>query len=57
MPNDDMGNTDNITEETIQKAAKASGQSIEEAKKNTLELLTKKLVILLQLLHEGCLGS
>ncbi len=43
MPNDDMGNQDNITEETIKKAAKASGQSIEEAKNNTLEELKKQL--------------
>lgn len=43
MPNDDMGNKDNITEETIKKAAAASSQSVEEAKKNTLEELKKQL--------------
>ena len=36
MPDDDMGNVDNITEEDFKKAAEASGQSIEEAKKNKL---------------------
>lgn len=44
MPDDDMGNADNITEEDFKKAAEASGQSIEEAKKNTLELLQKQSV-------------
>lgn len=39
-----MGNADNITEEDFKKAAEASGQSIEEAKKNTLELLQKQSV-------------
>lgn len=43
MPNDDMGNKDNITEETIKKAAAASNQSAEEAKKNILEELQKQL--------------
>ena len=43
MPDDDMGNVDNITEEDFKKAAEASGQSIEEAKKNTLEMLQKQL--------------
>lgn len=43
MPNDDMGNKDNITEETIKKAAVASNQSVDEAKKNTLEELKKQL--------------
>lgn len=43
MPDDDMGNPQNITEETFKKAAEASGQSVEEAKKNTLELLQKQI--------------
>lgn len=43
MPNDDMGNKDNITEETIKKAATASNQSVDEAKKNTLEELKKQI--------------
>ena len=38
-----MGHDENITNETFAKAAKAMGQSIEEAKKNTLELLKKQL--------------
>lgn len=43
MPDDDMGNPDNITEEDIKKAAQASNQSVEDAKKNMLELLQKQL--------------
>lgn len=43
MPNDDMGNPQNITEETFKKAAEASGQTVEEAKRNTLELLQRLL--------------
>lgn len=43
MPNDDMGNPKNITNKTFQEAAAASNQSIEEAKKNTFELLKKQL--------------
>ena len=43
VPNDDMGNPDNITEETVKKAAAASNQSVEEAKKNMLEELKKQL--------------
>ncbi len=43
MPDDDMGNPDNITSETIRKAAKASGQTEEEAKKNMLDLLKHEL--------------
>ena len=41
MPDNDMGNPDNITNKTFEEAAKASGQNAEEAKKNTLELLQK----------------
>lgn len=43
MPDDDMGSPDNITEEDFKKAAEASGQSLEEAKKNTLETLQKEV--------------
>ena len=43
MPDDDMGDPNNITEETIKKAAEASGQSVEDAKKNAIELLKKQL--------------
>lgn len=43
MADDDMGDPKNITEKTFEEAAKASGQSIEEAKKQTLELLKKQL--------------
>lgn len=43
MPDDDMGNPDNLTEEDFKKAAEASGQTVEEAKKNTLEMLQKKV--------------
>lgn len=43
MPDDDMGNPDNLTEEDFKKAAQASGQTVEEAKKNTLELLQKQV--------------
>ena len=40
-PNDDMGNPKNITNKTFEEAAKAAGQTPEEAKKNALELLQK----------------
>lgn len=43
MPNDDMGDPKNITEKTIEEAAKASGQTVEEAKKEMLKLLQKQL--------------
>lgn len=43
IQDDDMGNADNITTATFEKAAKASGQSVEEAKKQTLEMLKKEL--------------
>ena len=38
-----MGHPDNITDETFVKAAKAMGQTVEEAKKETLDLLKKQL--------------
>jgi hypothetical protein len=43
MPDNDMGNPNNITNKTFQEAAKAAGQSVEEAKRNSLELLKKTL--------------
>jgi hypothetical protein len=41
MPNNDMGDPKNITEKSIAEAAKASGQSMDDARKNALELLQK----------------
>jgi hypothetical protein len=38
-----MGNPKNITNKTFEEAAKAAGETPEEAKKNTLELLEKTL--------------
>lgn len=43
MPDNDMGNPKNITDKTFDEAAKAMGQPVEEAKKNTLDLLQKTL--------------
>jgi hypothetical protein len=43
MPDDEMGDPKNITNKTFEEAAKAAGQSPEEAKQNTLELLIKTL--------------
>jgi hypothetical protein len=43
MPDNDMGNPNNITDKTFAEAAKAAGQDEKEAKKNTLELLQKNL--------------
>ena len=43
MPDNDMGDQKNITNKTFEEAAKAAGQSPEEAKQNTLELLQKTL--------------
>ncbi len=40
---DDMGNAQNITDETFEKAAKAWGQSVDEAKKNTYKILKRQL--------------
>jgi hypothetical protein len=42
IPDDNMGNSDNISNETFEKAAKAWGQTIDEAKENTYKLLKKK---------------
>ncbi len=41
MPDDDMGNPKNITNKTFQEAAAVSEQTVEEARKNALELLQK----------------
>lgn len=43
MPDDDMGDSNNITEEDIKKAAVASGQTVDDAKKNMLEMLKKQV--------------
>ena len=43
MPNNDMGKPENITNKTFEEAAEAMGQSVEESKKNALELLEKVL--------------
>ena len=43
MPDNDMGDPHNITNKTFNEASKAAGQSAEEAKKNTLDLLQKTL--------------
>ena len=43
MPDNDMGNPKNITNQTFEEAAKASGKKPEEAKKNTLDLLEKNM--------------
>jgi len=43
MPDDDMGNPKAITNKTFEEAAKGTKQAVEEAKKNTLELLQKIL--------------
>jgi hypothetical protein len=38
-----MGHPDNITEEDFEKAAKAMGQTVKEAKQETLKMLKKQL--------------
>jgi hypothetical protein len=43
MPDNDMGNPDNITNKTFEEAARAAGQPVEEGKQNALELLEKVL--------------
>ena len=43
MPDNDQGDPKNITNKTFEEASKAAGQSPEEAKQNTLELLLKTL--------------
>lgn len=41
MPDDDMGNPDNITAETVKKAAKASGMSVRDTVGNLKVSLTQ----------------
>lgn len=43
IPDDDMGDPANITEKTITDAARASNQSVKDAKLNMLEELKKQL--------------
>jgi hypothetical protein len=43
MPNNDMGNPQNITNKTFEEAAKAMGQSVREAQMNAYTLLQKVL--------------
>jgi hypothetical protein len=43
MPNNNMGKEDNITNKTFEQAARAMGQTAEDAKKNARELLEKVL--------------
>jgi hypothetical protein len=43
MPDNDMGNSENITDETFKKAAEASGQTVKEAMENTRELIDAEL--------------
>jgi hypothetical protein len=43
MPDSNMGDPKNITNKTFEEAAKAAGETPEEAKKNTLKLLKKVL--------------
>jgi hypothetical protein len=43
MADNNMGDTRNITNKTFEEAAKAAGQSVEEAKRNALQQLKKEL--------------
>jgi hypothetical protein len=43
MPNNDMGKSENITEQRLAEASKAMGQTLAESRKNALELLEKVL--------------
>jgi hypothetical protein len=43
MPDNDMGEPKNNPNTTFTAAAEAAGQSVEEAKRNTLELLERSL--------------
>ena len=43
MPNNDMGMEENITNAKFEAAADAMGMSVEESKRNALELLQKVL--------------
>lgn len=39
MPNNDMGEPENITNETFEKAAGAMGMTVKESRENAIELL------------------
>ena len=43
MPNNDMGNPENITNKTFEEAAKAMNQSSKDAKENARDLLERVL--------------
>ena len=43
MPNNDMGNSNNLTNETFKRAAEATKQPLHVAKKNARALLEKVL--------------
>jgi len=43
MPNNDMGNPKNITNDTFEEAARVMGQSAKDAQRNARELLDKVL--------------
>ena len=43
MPNNDMGNPDNITNKTFEEAATAMGQNAKQGKQNARDLLEKVL--------------
>jgi hypothetical protein len=43
MPNNDMGKTENITNETFKNASVAMGMSVKQSRKNALDLLEKVL--------------
>jgi hypothetical protein len=43
MPNNDMGKSENITNETFEKAAEAMNMSGQESRKNAFQLLERVL--------------
>ena len=43
MPNNDMGKPENITDQRLAEAAKSMGQTLDESRKNALELLEQVL--------------
>jgi len=43
MPNNDMGKQQNITNRTIEEAARAMGQTVQQARQNARALLEKVL--------------
>lgn len=53
MPDNDMGNPANITNVTFERAAKAAGQSVEDAKSNAEKLLSKNLNVHVNRVNEG----